>query len=99
MFSRDEKLDQLRLIASRDGRDGSVTVHQHVDLYASVLQAGNEVTHPIADSKKVFVQVVSGSIAVNDEVMSAGDGMKIKGEEQLSIVGQTEAEFLLFDMG
>ena len=98
MFSRDQKLDQLRLIASRDGRDGSVTVHQQVDLYASVLQADNEVTHQISDSKKVFVQVISGSIAVNDEVISAGDGMKIKGEEQLSIVGQTEAEFLLFDM-
>jgi redox-sensitive bicupin YhaK (pirin superfamily) len=98
MFSRDQKLDQLRLIASRDGRDGSVTVHQQVDLYASVLQADNEVTHQISDSKKVFVQVISGSIAVNDEVISAGDGMKIKGEEQLSIVGQIEAEFLLFDM-
>ena len=99
LYSRDEKLDQLRLIASRDGRDGSVTVHQHVDLYASILQTGSEVTHSVTDLKKVFVQVVSGSIAVNGENLSAGDGMKIESEKQLSIIGKSEAEFLLFDMG
>ena len=98
MFSREEKLNQLRLIASRDGRDGSVTVHQHVDLYASILEAGAEVELAIADSNKVFVQVVQGEISVNGQKATAGDGIQITDQDQLIIAGQSEAEFLLFDM-
>ena len=98
MFSRDAKLDQLRLIASRDGRDGSVTVHQHVDLYASVLQEGAEVDLAIAESNKVFVQVVRGDINVNGQTATAGDGIQLSDLDQLNISSQTEAEFLVFDM-
>jgi len=98
MFSRDAKLDQLRLIASRDGRDGSVTVHQHVDLYASVLQEGAEVDLAIAESNKVFVQVVRGDINVNGQTATAGDGIQLSDIDQLNISSQTEAEFLVFDM-
>ena len=99
MFSREEKLNQLRLIASRDGRDGSVTVHQHVDLYASILETGAEVELAIADSNKVFVQVVRGDISVNGQDATAGDGVQITDQDQLIIAGQSEAEFLLFNMG
>jgi redox-sensitive bicupin YhaK (pirin superfamily) len=99
MFSRDDKLNQLRLIASHDGRDGSITVHQEVDLYASILQSGNKLEHAIADSHKVFVQVISGTIDANGQQASAGDGMQISDEEQLTIVAAAEAEFLVFDMG
>ena len=99
MFSREDKLDQLRLIASRDGRDGSVTVHQKVDLYASVLQPDTEIEHIIADSHKVFVQIISGVVAVNGQSASAGDGVQISGESKLIITGEEEAEFLVFDMG
>ena len=99
MFSREDKLNQLRLIASRDGRDGSVTVHQKVDLYASVLQPNTEIEHIIADSHKVFVQIVSGVVTVNGQSASAGDGVQISGENKLIISGDEEAEFLMFDMG
>ena len=99
LFAREEKLDQLRLIASRDGRDGSVTVHQKVDIYASILRTDNELTHAVADTHKVFIQVISGSITANGEQLSAGDGLKVDNEAQMHIVSQTEAEFLLFDMG
>jgi redox-sensitive bicupin YhaK (pirin superfamily) len=99
LFQREQKLDQLRLIASRDGRDGSVTVHQRVDIFASILGAGNELTHVIADAHKVFVQIISGSITANGQQLSAGDGLKVDKEERIHIVGQSEAEFLLFDMG
>ncbi len=99
MFSREDKLDQLRLIASRDGREGSVTVHQHVDLYASILQQNAEVEHAVADSHKVFVQVVSGDITVNGKAVTAGDGVQIREEDRVTISCQSEAEFLLFDMG
>lgn len=99
MFSREEKLNQLRLIVSREGREGSVTVHQHVDLYASIVEAGAEVELSIADSNKVFIQVVRGDIRVNGQDAAAGDGVQITDQDQLIIAGQSEAEFLLFDMG
>ena len=99
MFSREEKLNQLRLIASRDGRDGSVTVHQRADLYASILEVGAEVDLEIADSNKVFVQVVQGDISVNGQKAAAGDGVQITDQDRLIINGQSEAEFLVFDMG
>ena len=101
-FSRDQKLNRLRLIASRDGRRGSVTVHQQTDVYASVLEAGSELQQPLDASHKVFVQVVSGDIVLNGRPVSAGDGVQIEDETLLTIVAtaaKTEAEFLLFDMG
>ena len=98
-FSRDEKLNQLRLIASRDGRDESITVHQDVSLYASVLEAGSALTHPTDPDRKVFVQIVNGEATVNGEALAAGDGVQIRNEQEISITATTEAEFLLFDMG
>jgi len=98
-FSREEKLNQLRLIASRDGRDGSVTVHQRVDLYASILEVGAEVELAIASSNKVFVQVVQGDISVNGQKAAVGDGIQITDQDRLSITCQSEAELLVFDMG
>ena len=97
-FSRDEKLNRLRLVGSRDGRDGSITIHQDVDLYASVLETGNEVSLELRPDRKVFVQVVGGDIAVNGQKLSAGDGAQMENEEALQVSAITEAEFLVFDM-
>lgn len=99
MFSREEKLNRLRLIASRDGRDGSVTVHQQVDLYAAVLDPGIELEHEIAAANKVFVQVVHGQLSVNGKGVSAGDGIQLDGENKLTLAAISEAEILVFDMG
>ena len=99
LFAREDKLGQLRLIASRDGRDGSVTVHQNVDLYASILLPGTEVRHTMSESRKVYVQVIYGDLMVNGESVSAGDGVQIRDETEVTISSQTEAEFLVFDMG
>ena len=99
LFAREDKLGQLRLIASRDGRDGSVTVHQNVDLYASILLPGTEVRHTMSESRKVYVQVIYGDLTVNGEAVSAGDGVQIRDETEVTISSQTEAEFLVFDMG
>ncbi len=99
LFSRADKLDRLRLIASRDGRDGSVTVHQHVDIYASILQTDVKIEQTVDNSHKIFVQVISGDVSVNDQNISAGDGMQITDVNSLVIRSQSEAEFLVFDMG
>jgi len=98
MFAREDKLNRLCLVASRDGRDGSVTVHQHVDLYASILQANMKIEYAIGDARKIFVQVISGEIAANGLAASAGDGLQITGEGTLNITSKSEAEFLVFDM-
>jgi quercetin 2,3-dioxygenase len=88
----------LRLIASRDGRDGSVVVHQQVDLYASLLQQNSALEHVIEDSHKLFVQIISGFVTVNGQAASAGDGVQLSGEQNLTITSEAEAEFLVFDM-
>ncbi|MCH8099834.1 MAG: pirin family protein [Proteobacteria bacterium] len=97
-FTREDKLNQLKLVGSRDGRSGSVTIHQKVDLYASVLEAGTELTHTMADTHKVFVQVISGDLTISGKTLAAGDGMQIENENSVSIIAQNEAEILLFDM-
>jgi len=97
-FPREDKLNRLRLVGSRDGRDGSVTIHQDVELYSSVLEAGRSVTHETGDDRRLFIQVVSGELEVNGEALSAGDGAQIEETSSITIAARTEAEFLLFDL-
>lgn len=98
-FSNEDKLNQLKLVGSRDGRKGSITIHQDVNLYASVLERGHDVSLTLPVDRKVFVQVVSGDIALNGEALSAGDGAQVDGERSIKVSAATDAEFLLFDMG
>jgi hypothetical protein len=97
-FTEDEKRGLLRLIASRDGRDGSVLVHQDVDLYATVLAAGEELTHPVRNGRRIWVQVARGAVVCNDERLSAGDGAALVDETLVKLRGEAPAEVLLFDM-
>ena len=98
-FERDDKLGQLRLVGSRDGRDGSVTIHQDVDLYASILPDGDAVEHRIASGRKGWLQVARGDVDVNGVRHAAGDGVAIDGELAVTVTGAgDEAEILLFDM-
>ncbi|MBT8102278.1 MAG: pirin family protein [Gammaproteobacteria bacterium] len=98
-FPRAEKLNRLRLVGSRDGREGSVTIHQDVDLYASVLEKDKELSLDVRSGRKVLIQVVSGDIDINGQQLFAGDGAQLEDERTLRISASTEAEFLLFDMG
>jgi quercetin 2,3-dioxygenase len=97
-YMPEEKRGQLRLIASHDGRDGSVTVHQDLNLYATVLGEGEKVTHEIESDRHLWVQVARGSASVNGEVLKAGDAAAIAGEPMLELVGQDMAEILVFDL-
>ncbi len=97
-FERDEKLDQLRLVGSRDGRNGSVTIHQDVDLYAGLLSSGTELTHIFASGRSGWLQVVRGDVTLDGQALSAGDGAAITDLEQATVVAASEAEVLLFDM-
>ena len=98
LFDRESKLNRLRLIGSRDGRDGSMTIHQDVDLYASVLEKGEDVALDHVGNRRIFVQVVSGDIVVNNEELSAGDGAAIAEADTVRISATSDAEFLLFNL-
>ena len=98
LFSRDDKLNRLHLVGSRDGRDGSVTIHQDVDLYASVLEEGHKVVLDNITDRRIFVQLISGGVAVNGEALSAGDGAQISNEATIEIAASDDAELLLFNM-
>lgn len=98
LFPRETKLNQLRLVGSRDGRDGSVTIHQDVDLYASVLEPGQSVSLADTADRRAFVQVVSGSVAVNDTALEAGDGIRLRHHNAIRVTAKAESEFLLFNL-
>ncbi len=97
-FVREEKLNQLRLIASPDGRDRSVTIHQDAYIYASILEDGAEVTHRVSQNRYVWIQVAAGSILVGDRLLSAGDAISGDVAGDLKLIGQGNAEILVFDL-
>lgn len=97
-FADAEKRDRLRLVASRDGRDGSLTVHRDVDLFVTRLSAGKAVTHEIAAGRGAWVHAARGSLTLNGEAIAAGDGVSLVGPATLTLRAEEESEALLFDM-
>lgn len=97
-FSHEDKRGVLRLIGSRDGRDGSIVIHQDVSLYASVLLQGESVQHDVGQGRGAWVQVTAGELTVNDVEVKAGDGLSVAEAGQLQISADAQAEFLLFDL-
>lgn len=97
-FSFDRNPNSLHLIAARDGRDGAVTVHQDLNLYAGVLNAGSRVSYRLASQRHAWMQVARGAISLNGVSLNSGDGAAISDEANLTIDATTDAEVLLFDL-
>ena len=98
-FDPTEQQNQWRLIGSRDGRKGSVTIHQDVSLYSAKLTAGTELNYRLADGRKAWLQVVRGGLQLNDETLRAGDGAAVADLSPLDLVASEEdTEVLLFDL-
>jgi len=89
---------RLRLIGSRDGRDGSVTIHQDVDLYAGSFAEGESARLVLRPGHGAWVQVARGEVVVNGERLGAGDGAAITDAEAVEIEGRNGGEVLVFDM-
>lgn len=97
-FSEAEKRGKLRLIASTDGRDGSVKIRQDNELYATVLGAGESVKHELKPERHAYVQVARGSVTLNGTALETGDGAAISAEKILELTGVKDAEVLVFDL-
>jgi len=94
----EEKQGCLKLIASADGAQGSVTIHQDVQIYVAILQEAHQVEYPIKPGRNVYIHVATGSMLLNDTKLGEGDGAKVANEKQLRISGVSHAEILLFDL-
>ena len=97
-FADEEKRGRLRLIASPDGREGSVTIHQDASVYGALLDADQQVSHQLSPGRHAWLQVARGAVEVNGQQLSHGDGAAVSDEAALTIVGREGAEVLLFDL-
>ncbi len=97
-FAPEDKRDRLRLVASSDGRGGSVTLHQDASLYAGLLGPGANVVFDLPPGRKAYLHLARGKMRLNGQPLVSGDGAKIADETRLELIGEDEAEVLLFDL-
>ena len=97
-FSEDERRGQLRLVASPDGADGSLTIRQDARLYLSLLNDSESVNHELQTGRHAWLQVLRGRVSVNGTALQTSDGLAISDERLLTIIGEQGAEVMLFDL-
>ncbi len=97
-FDAAEKLGKLRLVASPDGSEGSVTLHQDARLYAGLIDPDHPAEHDLPPGRRTYLHVAHGAASLNGLEMSAGDGARIEGETGLHLKSGSSAEILLFDL-
>lgn len=97
-FKPEDKLGKLRLIASPDGRDGSVLIHQDAAIYASILTGSDSLKHELAPKRIAYVHVIRGELTVNGVALKGGDALKISQESLVTLDQAKAAEVLLFDL-
>lgn len=98
-FPAAERRGRLRLVAAPDGRDGALTVHQDARLYLASLAAGERIAHGVAAKHGLWLQLARGIVALDGTEMREGDGAAIEGEGGIDVQAETDAEFLLFELG
>jgi redox-sensitive bicupin YhaK (pirin superfamily) len=98
LFPVEEKKNRWRLVGSRDGRDGSLTIHQDIKLSSTVLDAGESIDYSFDGRRRGFVQVVRGTVEIDGETLETGDAVAIVDQQSLDIKAKSESELLLFDM-
>lgn len=98
MYSSASKWGRWCLIGSRNGRDGSLRIHQDVDLWATLLEGGDELTFEALTERYYWIQILSGQFLIQKRLVSAGDGVTLEGESLLEVKCVKEGELLLFDL-
>jgi redox-sensitive bicupin YhaK (pirin superfamily) len=97
-FGREEKQGRLRIVASPEGRDGSVSIHTDANLYAGLFDAGESAELELAPGRQAWVQVARGNVRVNGQPLEAGDGAALTGEGRVRVEGVDAGEVLVFDL-
>jgi redox-sensitive bicupin YhaK (pirin superfamily) len=97
-FPTEERRGKLRLVASRDGRDGSLTVHQDMNLYAGLLTAGEAATLPLAPGRQAWVHVARGRVELDGQALGEGDGAAVSDASEIALRGVADGEVLVFDL-
>jgi len=97
-LGEEEKRGRFRLVASPEGADGSMTIHQDARLYLSTLKGGETVACALNPGRHAWLQVLRGKVALNGHLLSAGGGAAVSEEEKLEITSQDDAEVMLFDL-
>jgi redox-sensitive bicupin YhaK (pirin superfamily) len=97
-FPVEERRGRLRLVASRDGRDGSITVHQNAEVYAGLLDPGRRAVHALRPGRHAWVHLARGAASLGGHRLAAGDGAAVSGEPSIALEGVEEAEILVFDL-
>jgi len=97
-FDAASKRGRLRLVASPDGQDGSVTIHQDARLYATVLDGADRVALAIAPGRRAYVHVARGTVTANGERLEAGDALKVVDSQEVVLEAGQDAEVLVFDL-
>ena len=97
-FDAASKQGKLRLIASKDARDGSVLIHQDASIYATILGGSDKVELPLAAGRLGYVHVIRGGVTVNGQVLKGGDALKISDEAAIVLSDAADSEILVFDL-
>jgi redox-sensitive bicupin YhaK (pirin superfamily) len=97
-FTVESKLGNLRLIASSDGREGSVLIHQDASIFATILRTGDVVRHELAAGRISYIHVIRGDVTVNGTALKGGDALKVTAENLVTLGEATDAEVLVFDL-
>jgi len=97
-FSDADKQGRLRLVASPDGADGSVRIHQDARMYVSRLAPGQSLSAELAAGRLGYLHLVRGAVTVNGERLAGGDAAKVRDESRLAIGAEGDSELLLFDL-
>jgi len=97
-FSAEQKQGKLRVVASPDGDDGSLTIHTDARVYLSTLKSGESVNHEIAAGRHAWLQVLRGAVRVNGTLLETSDGVAVSDERLLAIAAERPAEIMLFDL-
>lgn len=95
---KDAPLGRLNLVASKTGRDGSLTINQDTDLFVARYNGGDTLEHSLRPGRHAWLQVATGELSINGQKLSAGDGLAVSDESELKMTALTAGQLLLFDL-